>query len=969
MPFDDDNVLTVMFKHAATEIPPLRKRMPTLQLPDSVEKVLMRMLAKKREDRYPSLREVEQALATEIEQMYLALPVGKRPAGPQFASLSSSAMRPLTGPLRRLPLAQRLAAGLTAGLLLILVGGGLGYYVLQRQRAAANLSSEQMTQRLLAARQKALELLKQDLLNQAVELRIGALAALQETRDGGLLPEFLPMVDDRDQRVQQRAAEALGQIGRPEAVGKLLPLLDGGASTVGESAAESLDLLGDARGRQSLGKSLAGKADAVKLRAALYLAGTGDREAKKFLTTVVEKGLASDAALVEILLKLAQSGDEGARVRLLTRLQATPNRDLQIAVASALLKLSEARGRDFLQEQARKPGPEQLKAAHALASLDESVESAVFRSIVQQSQAHPSARLLAVSGLGYSGRREDLLLLEPLLARLDDPTLRQGAAAAVLRLTGADPTVLAMQDLNWASSALKGDAALRERAVAVLGDVGNADAVALLGNLLGKNNDAKVRRDAARALGASREQGALAVLRSGLADADAEVRAEAIKSLGTVGRRLIGRGVQDIGSQVGGWLAQVAQQSTGTEALLAKSTLLKLGDNSQRTAVAQGLREAEPETRRQLIEQVDRDADLLAAALRDPVVELRQLAARKLAELGDKRAVEVLKETLSAQAETPLGLQAYALLRRLNESVTAPANVGTLLDSKEPTARAAALEALVAESPQDAARALQKGARDPDRGVRVTTAELAGRLPLASARPVLKTLMRDRDADVRERAAAVLRQLEQPAPVVAPVAANENKPAADALDAGAEKLTEKAGDSAATSTVEDKNTSGKPEATDTDADATRATVAKLLKAGTLAFEKKQYSVARKSLDKAVALCAREANRVCASMAYDLSFVLAQTLDADGQTAEAMTEYQKVRSLRGGKAAQRSVVQAAMSRLEKRLARVTIVTPKKGKCVKTEFWMTPGPHTVNVGGGHMKNVTLRAQQNQEIKACP
>jgi hypothetical protein len=62
------------------------------------------------------------------------------------------------------------------------------------------------------------------------------------------------------------------------------------------ASAEALDLLGDARGRKVLGKAMAWKHDGARLRAAVYLTGSGDREAQRLLQQVVQKGLVAEAA-------------------------------------------------------------------------------------------------------------------------------------------------------------------------------------------------------------------------------------------------------------------------------------------------------------------------------------------------------------------------------------------------------------------------------------------------------------------------------------------------------------------------------------------------------------------------------------------------------------------------------------------------------------------------------------------------
>ncbi len=52
VPFDDGNFLTVMFGHASAPVPALRTWLPSIQLSDSLEQVVMKTLAKEQAARY-----------------------------------------------------------------------------------------------------------------------------------------------------------------------------------------------------------------------------------------------------------------------------------------------------------------------------------------------------------------------------------------------------------------------------------------------------------------------------------------------------------------------------------------------------------------------------------------------------------------------------------------------------------------------------------------------------------------------------------------------------------------------------------------------------------------------------------------------------------------------------------------------------------------------------------------------------
>ncbi|MFO0572761.1 MAG: HEAT repeat domain-containing protein [Polyangia bacterium] len=965
VPFDDNNAMAVMYKHALSPVPHLKDKNPSVSVPDSVERIVRRMLAKDPNQRYQSMREVEQALLDEIENLLgtvspeeaRALGLGPRPR------MSTTGLRGLT---RRWPLWMKVAAAW--GSVLLIAGSVLLVYVVQKRRQRAELEQAALeTQQLLGAREQALTVLKSDLRDPSTELRLGAVAALGDTRDAALAPAILPLLDDKEGRVQIKAAEVLGQLGRRDVTSNLAPLLDdaqGRSPLLQVAAAEALDLLGDARGRKALGRALLGKHDAARLRAALYLMGSGDREAQRLLSQVVHKGLAAEAAQLEILPKLAQSGDAEAKEALLTRLAGSPSRDTQIAVAGALLKLGEPRGREYLFDLLKKPGPEQLKAAVVLATQEEPVDPAVFRSVLDSPQAHPAARKVALLGLGYTGRREDLKRLLPLLERGDDPPLRQGAAAALLRMAAGDPAVVAMQDLTWAQGALAGDSALlREQAVAVLGDVGNAAAARVLGRTLKQGGDVALRIKAARALGQVRDREALLALKEGLQDQDAGVRQEVIKALGEAGRKLLARGQKSVLGEISGWLSGAVKgsgEASGREQALAQAALLRMGDESQRAPVTAALKSGDVDTRRQLIDQLDRDPVLLAEALGDVDLNVRRLAARKLAGLGDKRAAPVLREVVQSSPDSAEGLQAYALLRKLDPKAEAPTASQQLLGSEDPAARAAALEAVVAQGPSAGAQAaLLKGTRDPDRNVRLAVAELAARQPTGAG--VLRTLLRDQDPGVRARAAALLQQKEQPDEALDKDKDKDKGKAADPAK-GKDAAEADAPRPAVDPETDKRGTGSRPE---TPEPAGREAIEKLLRTGNDALKEGQAGKAQRQLERAVSQCAREGQKICAPFAYELTYSLGRALQAQGRYADAMTEYEKLHKVHGGSGGQKREVATAMKELGPRLGKVTVLEKKKGKCQATAvFWLTPGQQTVRYGKASFQ-VKLRAQESQSV----
>ena len=212
VPFDDPKVLTVMFKQAAAPVPPIRERLPGIEISDSLEQVLLRMLAKQPAARFGSMRELEEALLGELEKMQPLLQSG-RFMGMQRPRLNTAAT-PALKPRSRLVI----AAGLVGALVLggLIVAGGYTLY----QRLGLH-QGEAGTRRLLALRTRALGLLKQDLQTQAPELRTAAVGTLAETRDPALLPTFTALLDDGPaHHRRRRRARSAGRRPRPAGAGQ-----------------------------------------------------------------------------------------------------------------------------------------------------------------------------------------------------------------------------------------------------------------------------------------------------------------------------------------------------------------------------------------------------------------------------------------------------------------------------------------------------------------------------------------------------------------------------------------------------------------------------------------------------------------------------------------------------------------------------------------------------------------------------
>ena len=969
VPFDDENPAALMFKHAYRPPPTLFEKAPGLEVSESLVAIVIRTMSKKRDARFPAMRELEAVLQGEIDAV-----LGKAD------SLRSN---PLSAHMSTLPAAKTpwlLLSAIVVGFALLVVGGTF----FAAQRGWINLRSGN-TKALLALRAAALAQLKEDLRHPDPELRRGALSALGATSDGSLAPLLAVLLEDKETQVQMRAAETVGQLGQTSVVPKLVPLLERSKSeaVVAVSAAEALDQLGDARGQQALRQAMSGKQDAARLQAALYLCSKGDREAQKILSTAVAKGKVPDEGALAILSRLAQSGDNAAKENLLNRLNTTTNREQQLTLASTLARIGDAKGRELLRETARKPGPQQLRAAALLAALDEPGDIDLFREVIRNSDAPVPARLLALGGLAYVGSTSDLGRLQPLLKQNSDVRLRQAAAAAMLRISDADPILAAAQSLSVESDP---SWLLRDNAVAALGDLETQGSVNALARVLRRRDSAPdARKEAARVLGRRSDPVALRVLRDGIEDSDTSVRHEVIRSVATVGRRLGERGLSSARTEASGILNKVLLQGNASDEVPARAGLLLLGDESQRAPLVTVLKSPEDSKRLHVVQSVERDAAIFATALDDKGAPVRRLAARKLAAMGDSRALPILRETIAAQRDTAEGLHAYAQLRRLGQDVSPPPDAQGMMESKDANVRAAALEALAVQGGETRKRALEQATKDSDSRVRQRVVEIALEISqekngagLALATSVLKQLVRDSDGLVRARANALLTRLQAqkkraeeapqtagPGPNISTGGGSDSPSPAPQVDAGtsAASTTPTPHEETGEATSEaPKN--GSDEASKTDSEQLQS----LLKSGRDLFKKQDYRRAQKTLERLSSQCGRQSSKTCAPIAYELGYYLGRIYEEQGQQADAMNEFQRIDKKKGGSSEQRDYIARAIKDLSKKLGRVQVKRIKRGRCETTILWVTPGEQAIPLSAGDTRTVTVGRNEKVSVGEC-
>ncbi len=211
--------------------------------------------------------------------------------------------------------------------------------------------------------------------------------------------------------------------------------------------------------------------------------------------------------------------------------------------------------------------------------------------------------------------------------------------------------------------------------------------------------------------------------------------------------------------------------------------------------------------------------------------------------------------------------------------------------------------------------------------------------------------MRDRDPEVCSKATAVYQQQKaaaEKAAEAAPVA----KPDKPDLAVATAPVT------APVAPVKSEQAEDKSQS--------QEAIEKLVRAGASAFKDGSYDRARSRLSQANALCAREAPAACAKFAWELGFYLGRSLEGDARFEQAMSEYQKLKSLRSLSKSQRKEVSGAIARVQNKLALVTIFHNKKGRCVPEERWLGPGTHEFQIKGGSSMTLELRAREKKVLR---
>lgn len=950
LPFLASSATEVMQLHLLQAVDPPRHRCPGLEISDVLEEVVLRALAKHPADRFPNMAKLAEVLDREVEKLQVAR--GEKVTA-RASLLAPADQNPLRAPARpRLPWVAIGLAGFTA---LSVVGAGTAY-LLVRGRSAVK-SDEDWQKRALSYRAPALAALVADLRSPVPTLRAGAVAGLGISRDVSLRSTLEPLLADPQPLVQAQAADALGQLGDHHAAPALFALV--GSSSVGSvrvAAGRALELLGDERGGRWLREALAGSDPDLKLRSAFVLAERGDEKAQTLLSQWLEQGKLPEPMVLGTLAALAQSGSGAARDKLRTRMQNAdqPVED-RMAAAARLWALGESEAQTFLRGLLGSEGPNTLLSARFLAAPGESAATERLRRAVTLTNPDAAARLLAVEGLGFSGELRDVEPLQKLLVGQPDPALRQAAAIAIVRLTQGVPGVLSARNLLWARTALDNDSwLLRSSAVLALADSPEqSDEQRIVGLLT--DRDPQVRRSAMRALLARPKLSAIELLRPALRDEDAEVRRDAWRQLSQAVRTR-----PELLEKTTTWAQELLRGASATEQVILRAALLRMGDEGQRQQIAALASASDPQVRRLIVDQLDGDRRTLLGLLQDVVFTVRFASARRLAELGDKLSIPVLREALERGGTE--AVRAYSLLRRLGEPAQLPAGFTTLSRIEAPAERAALIESIPAAASEVTLGWLAQGARDPDASVRVKAAESAFGLVGTEYRPralaVLRQLAEDANPAVRGRAVALLGKLPPAAPSPESAAPKEDTTSA-ASDGGSAPEAPPKG-------APDLGSPGPDEATEPAA-ADRIDIPDLVKRGVAALDRNDGRRALKLLSKANSLCARPKEPSCGELRYEIAFQLGRYYQQQGQLAEAMTELTRAQGLHA-RGAHSQEIDRTIVALAPRLGRILLAKAQRGHCRKVTLWVPPGRHQIETNGA-TQQFQVKAGETVEVGSCP
>ncbi len=799
-PFLGDTLQAIMTGHLFTEPPRLDDVPKNLGVPGPLAEVIDRMLVKEAANRYGSASDVLADLRdiNKNRQPTLADSMAKEaPARKSSPSLDARVRREPSARAeadRELGVAPvRRPVGLIAGVAVAaaLAAGGILYWKTQSQKphddaaiAQAPPVAEHTPAPVVppppppekpidydAVRADAETTLRAALEEAEPATRVQGADALGKIKDQPSVPALTELTEkDPDPEARGHAADALGAIGATPATALLTKLEPAAPGPLKVWYASALARMGDKGAKKRLLAYAADKDLKISFKAALALADVsqpGDQDTIKALRILAghEQELNDIApyAGAVILTKMAALHDAQARKLLYSILEAK-DEGSRLAAAEGLARLGDDAGKKVLEDvYGNDASPNRLVATVALVPLGDYVGYDLIT--LRLTDKDPDTRRLAARGLGEIGERKSVKALLALTGD-KDWSVKISAAQALIAIVGLAPEVLAQASVDWTRSALGSeDWAVRKAAASALGDLPEKQAVPLLAAAIA-DPDPKVRLAASTS--ARRMRGAEAatqVASAAKAEKDPKIKEEQVRALGAIGNAAAHDTLVEL------------QADPGRVGVFAAGSLIAVGDPAGKAKLELAVVAAAPDLRLAAVQSASAAGNpivvpTLKIGVADKVFDVRFTAAEGLAGFHAEKAaaVPVLQDGLAGKDAAVQGRAESALLA-LGEKLPATApSPAQMIDSPDAAVRLAAIPAISALPPGEAAPLLRRVVTDTDEGVRRAGVDAIARLvPVDkdAAVRLYKPLVTAADPVVRSKAQGQLSRLVEAPPKAA----------------------------------------------------------------------------------------------------------------------------------------------------------------------------------------------------------
>jgi HEAT repeat protein len=464
-------------------------------------------------------------------------------------------------------------------------------------------------------------------------------------------------------KVRAEAAEALGDMGVPEAVEPLVRALTDSMPVVRAMAARSLGKLRANAACKQLRSCLTDQDETTRCNAIQALVDIGDKGAMPQIAQLIMDP--SKEVRKMVLEALHRLGDASLLDHVLPALSAA-DADICIAGARALSKLGDQRATGPLLTRLSDPNKRiRSSCIHALGELRDEHAIAPLLGLLKDEDQTPVQKAVYYALSKICKDREARTLL-PLLR--DERIWIRGVSARILEHSGWQPGKdedsawfwLAKGDIDHcldvglpATPALLSDlrhpdSDMRNRAALILGKIGSTTAIEPLRGLLFDEQTAEAAFRALADLGYDINVADVPVLLSALSHPNVGVRIKAALALGKIGDK---QAVEPLRTLLG-------HEETLYPAIWALGRLgIHLSESEKRawTLVTKGYI-------RSCAAIGPPAVPALLTVLSHTSPKVRSEAALSLGEIGDKRAVEPLKRLLSDKVASPAAMQALWML-------------------------------------------------------------------------------------------------------------------------------------------------------------------------------------------------------------------------------------------------------------------------------------------------------------------